>query len=177
MDCGAGGSSPPLAMFFEHGYRTHGVDISERQLEKARQFCVAYGMDLDITKHDMRDLPFKNEAISFIYSYSSICHMTKKDVAVAMQEIIRVLKKEGLCFISFCSVADRNFSVDGPKTPGEYPYKEDGETWVHSIFGDNEPEFFFRSLTYLQKEKRQIKPFSEQGHRGWAELLYFAKKL
>ena len=93
LDCGAGGSSPPLALFFEHGYKTHGLDISERQMEKTRQFCVDHGLELDMARGDMRDLPFGSESMSFVYSYASICHMTKSDIGVAMQEITRVLKQ------------------------------------------------------------------------------------
>ena len=176
LDCGAGGSSPPLALFFEYGYRTHGIDISERQLEKTRQFCVDHGIELGMAKGDMRDLPFRSESMSFVYSYASICHMTKSDVSVAMQEITRVLKRGGLCFISFCAAPDRCLCGNEPEEPGEYPYEEDGETGVHSIFGDTEPDRYFQPFTYLQKEKRQIEHFGKQGEHGWAELLYFAKK-
>lgn len=176
LDCGAGGPSPPLALFQEYGYRAHGIDISEKQLEKTRRFCRDHGIELDMAKGDMRDLPFGSESMSFVYSYASICHMTKSDVGVAMQEITRVLKREGLCFISFCAAPDRCLCGAEPEKPGEYPYEEDGETGVHSIFGDNEPDRYFQAFTYLRKEKRQIENFAEKGEHGWAELLYFARK-
>jgi ubiquinone/menaquinone biosynthesis C-methylase UbiE len=176
LDCGAGGSSPPLALFFEYGYRTHGIDISERQLERARQYCVDNLMALDIRKGDMRDLPFKSESMNFVYSYASICHMTKSDVGVAMQEITRVFKQGGLCFISFCAAPDRCLCGAEPEKPGEYPYEEDGEKGIHSIFGDTEPDRYFHAFKYLQKEKRQIEHFEEPKEHGWAELLYFAEK-
>jgi len=107
LDCGAGGSSPPLALFVSYGYRAHGIDKSERQVEKSRKFCIENDLDLDIVRGNMRDIPFESESMGFVYSYASICHMTKSDVGVAMQEITRVLKPEGLCFISFCATPDR----------------------------------------------------------------------
>ena len=58
LDCGAGGAEPPLAMFYHRGYETHGVDISNRQLAKTREFCRIHNLDLGILKADMRDLPF-----------------------------------------------------------------------------------------------------------------------
>jgi ubiquinone/menaquinone biosynthesis C-methylase UbiE len=176
LDCGAGGSFPPLALFSEYGYRTHGIDISVKQLEKSRQFCNDTGMELDIVNGDMRDLPFKSESMSFVYSYASICHMTKDDVGVAMQEITRVLKRGGLCFVSYCAAPDRCLCGTEPEKPGEYPIEEDGETGVHSIFHDTEPDRYFQAFTFLRKEKRQIEDTGEQGGKGWAELLYFAKK-
>ncbi|MHC4695882.1 MAG: class I SAM-dependent methyltransferase, partial [Planctomycetota bacterium] len=71
LDCGAGGSEPPLALFFEHGYKTHGIDISEKQLQKAWKFCKDNGMELDISAGDMRELPFADESMSYVYSYAS----------------------------------------------------------------------------------------------------------
>lgn len=176
LDCGAGGSSPPLALFHEHGYKTHGIDISDAELKKAQQFCVDHGVELNIAKGDMRDIPFGDESMSFVYSYSAICHMTKSDVVVAMREITRVLKKGGICFVNFCAVADRFLTEDQPREPGEYSFEEHGEEGVHSVFGDDEPDQYFRDYTLLRKEKRQIENYGEQKDHGWAELLYFARK-
>ena len=38
LDCGAGGSVPPLALFAQHGFEAWGIDISEDHLDKARRF-------------------------------------------------------------------------------------------------------------------------------------------
>jgi len=27
LDCGAGGSCPPLSLFYEYGYKTHGIEF------------------------------------------------------------------------------------------------------------------------------------------------------
>jgi ubiquinone/menaquinone biosynthesis C-methylase UbiE len=170
LDCGAGGAEPPLALFFEYGYRTHGIDISEKQLDRAQQFCKDHCMELDISLGDMRDLPFADESMSFVYSYSSICHMTKKDVAIAMQEIARVLKAGGLCFVSFCS------AEGDPRGPGEYAYEDEGETGIHSLYGDTEPDAYFSDFSYLRKEKRRVERFTEQGKHDWAEIDYIVKK-
>ena len=179
LDCGAGGAEPPLALFFEYGYRTHGIDISEKQLKKAQQFCKDHGMELDISRGDMREIPFADESMSFIYSYAAICHMTKSDIAIAMQEITRVLKKGGLCFVSFCSADEGCPGEEEPRGPGEYPYEEDGEKGVHSLIGDDELEGYFRSFTYLRKEKRRVESYTNEigeGRYSWAEIDCIAKK-
>ncbi len=93
-----------------------------------------------------------------------------------MQEITRVLKKGGLCFVNFCGVADRVLCGEEPQQPGEYPNEEEGHEGVHSIFADDEPGQYFNACTLLRKEKHQIEHFKEQGDHGWAELLYFARK-
>jgi SAM-dependent methyltransferase len=176
LDCGAGGAEPPLALFFEHGYQTHGIEISEEQLNSAQQFCSKHGMELGISAGDMRELPFADESMSFVYSYASICHMSKDHVAIAMQEITRVLKTDGLCLVSFCAAEDERWADGEPRGPGEYAYQDQGQTGIHSLFDDNEADAYFRSFTCLRKEKRHIKCFGEQGQKDWTEIYYIAKK-
>ena len=48
LDCGAGGPFPPLALFYENGYKTLGIDQTDSQLRKARKFCIKHGMELNI---------------------------------------------------------------------------------------------------------------------------------
>lgn len=177
LDCGAGGECPPLALFAEHGYRTHGVDISEKQLAVARQFCKEHAIDLDLILADMRDLPFDDESMSFVYSYSSICHMTKQEVAVAMQQITRVLKKGGLCFVDFLSVEDGRFGEGRQQAPGEFTCEDEGETFLHCFFEDNEPDQYFHCFELLRREKHRMERFTKQGSHVCADIGYIARKL
>ncbi len=176
LDCGAGGPQPPLALFFEYGYRTHGVEISDKQLRLAQQFCDEHGMELDILQGDMRDLPFGDESMSFVYSIDSICHMTKSDVAVSMQEIERVLKKGGLCFVNFISVDDRHFEQGEQQGPGEFIIEDGNERILHSFYEDTEPDRYFRNFTLIRREKRRVEHFREGKKHGWAEIDYIAQK-
>jgi len=57
----------------------------------------------------MRTLPFEDASISFAFSYTTIFHMPKDDVACSMGEIERVLKPDGLCFVNFLSVESDSF--------------------------------------------------------------------
>jgi ubiquinone/menaquinone biosynthesis C-methylase UbiE len=98
LDCGAGGNCPPLSIFAEHGYKTHGIDIDDKQIELAKEFEVTQGLDLGITKGDMKELPYEDNSISFIYSYNSIFHMSKKEILKAIIEIRRVLSVGGLTY-------------------------------------------------------------------------------
>jgi ubiquinone/menaquinone biosynthesis C-methylase UbiE len=77
LDCGAGGEDPPLYIFHSLGCTSHGVEISEEQLKKARGFCDAKGIELNIRRGDMRTLPFEDCSFSFVYSYDTVFHMPK----------------------------------------------------------------------------------------------------
>jgi cyclopropane fatty-acyl-phospholipid synthase-like methyltransferase len=50
LDCGAGGPRPPLALFHDYGYETHGIDISESAITASEKFIRERGMKLKIIK-------------------------------------------------------------------------------------------------------------------------------
>lgn len=58
LDCGAGGETPPLSLFYRHGYSTCGIDIQEEAVAKARRFCAQNHMELNVMRGDMRHIPF-----------------------------------------------------------------------------------------------------------------------
>lgn len=177
LDCGAAGKNPPLAMFHEQGYKTQGIDISDEQLKKAEEFCVKNNMNLNINKGDITEIPFENESISFIYSYNSVFHLTKKNTAITIKEIERVLKKEGLCFINFLSVNDCGFGEGEEINKGEFAQKEYGERVIHSYYEENEADKYFDELEIIYKEKRTITQIID-GEKYILEYIdYIVKKV
>ncbi|MHA1221258.1 MAG: class I SAM-dependent methyltransferase, partial [Candidatus Heimdallarchaeota archaeon] len=50
LDCGAGGRLPPLTMFNEFGFKTHGIDISKNQIKHANDYSNTKGMTLNIVE-------------------------------------------------------------------------------------------------------------------------------
>jgi len=76
LDCGAGGSVPPLAIFRSHGFEAWGIDSSEEQLELTRQFCRQEGIELHIQTGDMRQTPFGDETFDYVYEHYSMCHLS-----------------------------------------------------------------------------------------------------
>lgn len=176
LDCGAGGKEPPLYIFHMYGYRTHGIDVSEEQVRKAQVFCKEKGVDLGIEKGDMRSLPFEDQSISFVYSYNTIFHMPKKEIAIAMEEMKRVLKKDGLLFVNFISVDNGEFGRGQKVGPGEFVQEEHGGKTLHSYHEDNEPDQYFNGFEVLYKQKRIIE-YAVHGKRGTTAYIdYVAKK-
>jgi 2-polyprenyl-3-methyl-5-hydroxy-6-metoxy-1,4-benzoquinol methylase len=58
IGCGTGRHSLELA---NRGYTVTGIDLSESQLERAREKAIATDLHVDFQKHDARRLPFKGE--------------------------------------------------------------------------------------------------------------------
>ena len=164
-------------MFSEHGYTTHGVEISQKELDKAHQFCRDHSIELNIQKGDMRELQFAEESMSFVYSYSSICHMSKEDAGTAMREMTRVLKRSGLCYVTFCVADDSNPEEGEARGPGEYPSEYEGKKGIHTLYDDTEPDRFFHDFILLHRERRRIENFTDKGRHAWAEIEYIARKL
>jgi SAM-dependent methyltransferase len=172
LDCGAGGETPPLSLFYQYGYQTFGVEIAQEPLAKAQAFCKETGMDLHIFAGDMRRIPFASASFSFVYSYNAIFFMTKPDIAQSMGEIERVLKPEGLCYVNFVSVDD----------PDREPFCETAfarqllksERFAHHE--DNEADVFFAGFEIVRKEKRLLEKLVGEKRYEQAFIEYIARK-
>jgi ubiquinone/menaquinone biosynthesis C-methylase UbiE len=157
LDCGAGGSVPPLALFHQHGFEGWGIDTSEEQLDRARQFCQEQGITLHLENGDMRQIPFEDETFDYVYEHYSMCHLSKQDTAQAVGEMHRVLKEGGLCFLGVISTNTWPKSYFGKeKQPGEYWGEEGGELTLHSMFTDEEANELVSAWEIISKYKRSM---------------------
>jgi SAM-dependent methyltransferase len=171
LDCGAGGRYPPLALFYERGYTSYGIDISGRQIERAQTFCDEHGVQLTILKSDMRHIPFKDESFCLVYECDSMCHLTKKDIRITITEMNRVLKKGGYCSVGFMTLD--SWPLDGEERgPGEFWNIYDGEEYVHSYFANDEPDSYFTDLEIVRKEKQTIlynEMIAQMSQKDWVD--------
>lgn len=175
LDCGAGGDHPPLALFYQYGYKTYGLEIQAAALEQARRFGQENHMSLNILHGDMRTIPFASASFSFVYSYNAIFFMTKPDIALTMREIERVLKPHGLCYVNFKSV----------DYPDKSPFCETAyaRRLLHSeqfaYHEDNEADAYFTNFAIVRKEKSILDKLHEHDEsqrlrQVWIE--YIARK-
>jgi SAM-dependent methyltransferase len=173
LDCGAGGSNPPLSLFYQYGYKTYGIEIAEGALTDAQRFCAENDMALNIICGDMRSIPFPSERFSFVYSYNAIDFMTKPDIAVSMREIARVLKSDGLCYVNFLSVDDaESWEPFCEIAPAKDLLKSEG--FAH--FEDDEADVYFEAFEIGRKEKRLVEKLWEGRRLKQADIEYIARK-
>ncbi|MGY5858839.1 MAG: class I SAM-dependent methyltransferase [Candidatus Thorarchaeota archaeon] len=181
LDCGAGGPRPPLALFSQYGYETHGIDISKSAISSAQKFSDENQLGINIVEGDMRKIPFDDESFSFVFSQNSICHLTKGDTKKAIDEITRVLRPGGFCFVDFMSTESSYYgaeSLGNETNPGEYQYiDEDGDTVLHCFHSDDEPDQYFTKL----KVVRIIKTIAKNLQRSVVDIdvrmEYYATKV
>ena len=156
LDCGAGGGDPKLAFFHENGFETYGIDISDEQINDAQNFCEKNSINLRIIKGDMRNIPFDSNFFGYVFSYLSMVHLSKKDTAIAINEMHRVLMKGGLCYLNFLSKNDVNFDKKRESNPGENINFHENQEYIHSYYEDDEPDDYFKNFEIIYKEKRHI---------------------
>ncbi|NHJ48899.1 MAG: class I SAM-dependent methyltransferase [Asgard group archaeon] len=158
LDCGAGGNTPPLGLFYERGFETHGIDISEEQIKLAEKFSQENKMELNIIKGDIRDIPFENESFEFVLSYNTIFHLTKKDIKKSIDEAKRVLKKNGLFFVNFMTPEDKYFGEGKQISKGEFELVNDeGVKRYRAFFELEEVKEYFDGFEILLLENRHIR--------------------
>ena len=159
LDCGAGGRTPPIALFRKFGYECYGIDNSDDALEQSKEFLSKYKLDVNLTKEDMRNLPFEDNYFDMVFSYNASIHLTKADTKKAVKEMFRVLKKGGLLCINLLWSKDVHPSMGEEKESGEFWNMEHGAETVHSFFTEEEADSLIKDAKILLKDKIQAKIF------------------
>lgn len=156
LDCGAGGTEPPLALFNDLGYETFGIDVSEAQIDRAKEFEKEHKMKLNIIKGDMRALPYDDDSFSFAFSYHTIFHLSKSDIKKALAEINRVLKKGGLAFVNFMTIEDGLYGEGEEISKGEFLQKDGEREVIHTFIEEDEISEFIPNFDIVMMNKSNI---------------------
>ena len=81
-------------------YRPIGIDPSFEAIVAARRIARQLGVeDARYVVADARKLPFADRTFDVVFSYGVLQHFSKSDVAVAVDEISRVVKREGYSWV------------------------------------------------------------------------------
>src|SRR3989344_8242753 len=78
----------------------YGIDFSSKMIEQSKKFCNKHNLKINLIKVDMGKIPFKNDFFDYCLSLASLHHVNKEDADKVLNEIYRILKKDGQCFIS-----------------------------------------------------------------------------
>jgi ubiquinone/menaquinone biosynthesis C-methylase UbiE len=82
-------------------------------------------------------------------------HHSKEDIQIALSEMYRVLKPNGICFVSFMS--EECWPMDGIEVkPSEFLCREHGQQVIHSIFSDSEALQFCANWHIADMVKQSI---------------------
>jgi ubiquinone/menaquinone biosynthesis C-methylase UbiE/uncharacterized protein YbaR (Trm112 family) len=76
-------------------YRPVGFDPSLRAVLAARRVADRLGVSADFIVGDARFLPFAEDSFDVVFSYGVFQHLSKQNVRTALDEVSRVLKRNG----------------------------------------------------------------------------------
>ena len=116
VGCGIGRIAAPLTQYLNKDTGYEGFDIVNKGIEWCREkistkypnfhfqladiFNKCYNPN-GRYKADEYKFPYENESFSFVFLTSVFTHMLPNDMENYISEIVRVLKREGRCFITF----------------------------------------------------------------------------
>ena len=151
LDCGAGGPRPPIALFARYGLECFGIDISEERLHLAQEYCQSHAPDVDLRLGDAREIPFEDSTFDYVYEFYMLCHLSHADTTKAINEMHRVLKPGGMCFLGFMS--PDTWPLTGRwVNEGELVMRECGEDTLHSVFSPAQAEPLLSNFDILLRE-------------------------
>lgn len=100
LGCGLGRHS---ILFGKNGFNVYAFDISENAIERTRKWAEEEKLEFNYYIGDMLELPYKDESIDVIYSRNVISHTDTEGVKKIINQINRVLRKNGECYLTLCS--------------------------------------------------------------------------
>jgi SAM-dependent methyltransferase len=92
VGCGRGVALPPLARLCEP-VRLVGLDIEARLLAEARARLDARGVEAELVRADVRDMPFADASFDVVVDFGTCYHISRPESA--LREIARVLRDGG----------------------------------------------------------------------------------
>lgn len=109
VGCGVGRHCVLLA---NSGFEVIGVDVSKTALKMARRWVRKEKLEgVALVRATMTNLPLSNSCLGAVIGVSVIHHAFKKDIVTTVDEIYRILRKNGWFLANLASVTDPRFGT------------------------------------------------------------------
>jgi len=150
LGCGTGRHCILLA---NSGFEVIGIDISKNALNMAKQYAQKEKLkNITLMRATMTNIPLSNCCLDATISVSVIHHALKKDIVTTINEIYRVLNKNGWFLANFASVKDPRYRSGQKIESNTYKileaFEEKHFEELHHFFTKYE---VLRLLTYFSK--------------------------
>jgi SAM-dependent methyltransferase len=159
LGCGFGTLSVFLA---KQGARVTGVDIGARLVEAADKLAELNGIDAQFARVDIKSLPFASESFDVVVGLAVLHHLSERDLASALAETHRVLRRDGTAMFTEPVEDSRTFDfvqnlvpAGKPGDPHYRPSRLNRRAWARHIAADDQ-----RSLTTRELRRGGDAPWS-----------------
>ena len=100
LGCGLGRHS---VLFAKNGFNTSCFDISDEAINQTKEWCEKENLKCDYKIGDMLKLPYKDNSFDCILCRNVISHTDTEGIKKIINELKRVLKKDGECYLTLGS--------------------------------------------------------------------------
>ena len=104
--CGIGRN---VLFFQEQGYDTYGIDISEQAVTNGNEWLCKRKLKPSLMVGSVTEIPFAEQFFDVVISDGVLDHVPFSDAKIAMNQIKRVLAKQGYLYLTLRSSEDCEF--------------------------------------------------------------------
>lgn len=152
LGCGTGRHSVMLA---NEGYEVSGIDVSPNAIQFARQWLASEGLTADLMCGTAQELPWRRDFFDAVISHGVLDHMTWSEAMKASAEVHRVVRPEGLFYLSLISIDEFSYGQGRKIEPHTFILTEGNEEGlvqrfyaVDHIFELLSPRFKILDIVY-----------------------------
>ncbi|MBF0103948.1 MAG: class I SAM-dependent methyltransferase [Deltaproteobacteria bacterium] len=152
LDVGCG-SGRHVVLFAREGFAASGIETSPSALVYAQKFLETEGLDADLKPGSCSQIDFADDAFDLLLCWGVINNVVENgELEKTMQELKRVLRKDGRLLISFMAPEDKKFkgAVLVEDNVYQINYKDSS---YHTRFWNREESVAFLTKYNFETEK------------------------
>jgi ubiquinone/menaquinone biosynthesis C-methylase UbiE len=154
LELGVGNGKTLISIMRQHPKEVHAIDFSEKAIEICRdKFHLD---DIKFLKADVLNLPFEDNSFDAVVCYYVLNNLNENERNLAVREMFRVLKNEGIVLFEDFSVGDFRFKK-GSNTIADNTIMKVNGISCH-FFTDKEIKELFNDFSKVKLEVRETKP-------------------
>ena len=111
LGCGLGRHT---IQFARAEFNTFAFDLSEKSIHSSKEWSDKEDLKIDFRVGDMLNLPYKSDSMDCILCRNVISHTDTEGMKKVVNEIFRVLRKDGECYLTLGSKETWGFKQDWP---------------------------------------------------------------
>ena len=160
LGCGLGRHT---IQFAKAGFNTAGFDLSEESIRRTAEYAKAEKLDITLKVGDMLELPYPDASFDCILCRNVISHTDTAGMRQIVEELKRVLRPEGECYLTLGSketwgykqdwpVVDENTKIrieDGPENGIPHFYAD--YDLIQELFKDFKIELIYQLEDFYEK--------------------------
>ena len=165
LGCGLGRHT---ILFAQNDFNTYAFDLSEEAVKRTKDWANKLNLKIDYKIGDMLELPYKNETFDCILCRNVISHTDTNGMRKIVEELKRVLKSDGECYLTLGSKNTWGWKQDWPQVDNNTKIRiEDGpENGIPHFYADyNLIKELFKDFTI--ENIYEIQDFYEKGSSSY----------